>query len=255
MGTPTGQDSPRGDHDRDALRVKHGGLSFANVRVARDGDATTFRVHGGGFIFGRTAKQFGIARTVLHHGSHRRVALTLLAVSCLLLVGCASIGNRAAAPTSSRAPTATPSATPFPASSTAETAPSGPSTLPSTNSPVISKVPVLGLGRYPTRGYGSVRPAIIDNGGDPTGIVTDVTWRTWGGPQAIATGMGYYDPPNVPASRSIKERTTVVAFDLGTCSGRYMYQAIEWYFPESGGSFDPGNYINICSWTYSKNNR
>lgn len=101
-----------------------------------------------------------------------------------------------------------------------------------------------------TKGYGSVRPSTIDNGGDPTGIVTDVSWKSWGGAQAIGTGMGYYDPPNVPVYRSTKERTTVVAFDLGTCNGKYMYQAIEWYFPESGGSFNPTNYLNVCSWTF-----
>ena len=49
---------------RTALRVKHGVLAFADVRVARDGDATTFRVHGGGFIIGRIANELGIARTV-----------------------------------------------------------------------------------------------------------------------------------------------------------------------------------------------
>jgi hypothetical protein len=46
------------------LKVKHGALAFANVRIARDGDATTFRVHGGGFIIGRIANELGIARTV-----------------------------------------------------------------------------------------------------------------------------------------------------------------------------------------------
>lgn len=103
-----------------------------------------------------------------------------------------------------------------------------------------------------TKGYGSVRPSTIDNGGDPTGIVTDVSWKSWGGAQAIGSGMGYYDPPNVPVFRSTKERTTVVAFDLGTCNGTYMYQAIEWYFPESGGSFNPTNYLNVCSWTFHR---
>jgi hypothetical protein len=66
--------------------------------------------------------------------------------------------------------------------------------------------------------------------------------------------MGYYDPPDVPVARAIRERATVVAFDLGTCSGRYMYQAVEWYFPESGGSFDPANYLDACSWTYHRAN-
>ena len=54
----------RASGTRNVLRVKHGGLAFANVRVARDGDATAFRVHGGGFIIGRIANELGIARTV-----------------------------------------------------------------------------------------------------------------------------------------------------------------------------------------------
>ena len=46
------------------MRVKHGGLAFADVRVTGDREATTFRVHGGGFIVGRIANELGIARTV-----------------------------------------------------------------------------------------------------------------------------------------------------------------------------------------------
>jgi len=101
-----------------------------------------------------------------------------------------------------------------------------------------------------TKGYGSVRPSTIDNGGDPTGVVTNVSWKSWGGAQAVGSGMAYYDPPNTPVSQSVKEQATVVAFDLGTCDGKYMYQAIEWYFPESGGSFNPDHYLNDCSWTF-----
>lgn len=99
-------------------------------------------------------------------------------------------------------------------------------------------------------GYGSTRPASISNGGDPTGIVTNVSWQSWGGAQAMGTGTGYYDPPNVPVSQSQPEQATIVAFDLGTCGGQYMYRAIEWYFPAFGGSFNASNYLNICSWTF-----
>jgi hypothetical protein len=111
-------------------------------------------------------------------------------------------------------------------------------------------VPVLGQSRPITRGYGSARPGTLDNGGDPTGIVTNVTWQSWGGSQAVGTGTAYYDPPNVPVAEATKETATVVAFDLGSCAGQYMYQAVEWYFPESGGSFNPATYLNVCSWTY-----
>src|SRR5579864_5025064 len=46
------------------------------------------------------------------------------------------------------------------------------------------------------QGFGQVRPAEIFNGGDPTGLVTQVDWRSWGGAQAIATGISDYVGPN-----------------------------------------------------------
>jgi hypothetical protein len=51
-------------HGTDSLTVKHSGLAFATVHLNRDGNATTFRVHGGGLIVGRIINEFGIARTV-----------------------------------------------------------------------------------------------------------------------------------------------------------------------------------------------
>jgi len=51
-------------HSRDKLTVSHGGVAFATVHLAPDGNATTFRVHGGGLIIGRIINEFGIARTV-----------------------------------------------------------------------------------------------------------------------------------------------------------------------------------------------
>ena len=41
-----------------------GRLAFATVRLGRDGDATTFHVHGSGMIINRIVNEFGIARTV-----------------------------------------------------------------------------------------------------------------------------------------------------------------------------------------------
>jgi len=51
-------------HGPDVLTVKHGSLAWANVQLRRDGNATTFRVHGGGLIIGRVVNEFAIARTV-----------------------------------------------------------------------------------------------------------------------------------------------------------------------------------------------
>jgi hypothetical protein len=47
-----------------SLSVHHGPLAFDTVRLGRDGDATTFHVHGSGMIINRIVNEFGIARTV-----------------------------------------------------------------------------------------------------------------------------------------------------------------------------------------------
>jgi hypothetical protein len=49
-------------------------------------------------------------------------------------------------------------------------------------------------------GFGTTRPTEIFNGGDPSGLVQDITWRHWGSSSATATGRtsifkphgGYY---------------------------------------------------------------
>lgn len=165
--------------------------------------------------------------------------LLLAAALCGLLAGC-SAGGRAS---SAAPPAATRPAAPSPAVFT-------PTPPAPAASPPAGAVPVLGDSRGITRGYGSARPATIDNGGDSTGIVTGVTWQSWGGAQATGTGTAYYDPPGKPFADAFAETATVVAFDLGTCDGVLMYQAVEWYFPETGGSFDPGTYLDDCSWTF-----
>jgi hypothetical protein len=56
--------TPHSGGSRDKLTVSHGGVAFATVHLARDENATTFHVHGGGLIVGRLVNEFGIARTV-----------------------------------------------------------------------------------------------------------------------------------------------------------------------------------------------
>jgi hypothetical protein len=51
-------------HSRDRLTVSHGGVAFATMHLAPDGNTTTFHVHGGGLIIGRLVNEFVIARTV-----------------------------------------------------------------------------------------------------------------------------------------------------------------------------------------------
>jgi hypothetical protein len=95
-----------------------------------------------------------------------------------------------------------------------------------------------------------VRPDRISNGGDPTGIVSAVRWQSWGGSQAIGTGISDYVSGNQTVAAGSQEPVTVVAFNLGMCEGKLAYRAVEWYFPQHGGAFNPNQYINICTGDY-----
>ena len=100
-------------------------------------------------------------------------------------------------------------------------------------------------------GFGQVKPARIFNGGDPTGLVTHVVWASWGGARAVATGVSDYTGPGQTVATGTEETATVVAFDLGTCHGKLMYRAVEWYFPQHGQAFDAGRYENNCTGSYA----
>jgi hypothetical protein len=99
-------------------------------------------------------------------------------------------------------------------------------------------------------GFGQVKPARIFNGGDPTGLVTHVVWTSWGGPRAVAIGVSDYVGPGQSVATGTEEAVNVVAFDRGTCDGKLMYRALEWYFPQHGQAFDAGRYENICTGRY-----
>ncbi len=112
--------------------------------------------------------------------------------------------------------------------------------------------PTLGGAWNPSvRGYGTVQPTRVFNGGDPTGDIWDITWSSWGGKQAIGRGLSYAIPPGaVSVAQSIKEPATIVAYNLGTCNGQLMYQAAKWYFPGDGETFNPAGHYNICTGDY-----
>ena len=54
----------QGDGDEEALKVKRSVAALANVHLDRDGNTTTFRVHGGGLIISRLINELGIAKKV-----------------------------------------------------------------------------------------------------------------------------------------------------------------------------------------------
>jgi hypothetical protein len=185
--------------------------------------------------------------------------LTCAGLAC---AGMAAIAGCSAAPTPAASATPTPTATVQAA--TTSPAPSAPATGPaSTPTPTPSAqapgggsagpVPTLGqpAGVFVQgKGFGQVKPSEIFNGGDPTGLVTHVAWSSWGGAQATATGTSVYVGPNQSVADGTEETATVVAFDLGTCEGKLMYRAVEWYFPQHGQAFNPDAYENICTGSY-----
>jgi hypothetical protein len=149
------------------------------------------------------------------------------------------------------APTTTAPTSGAPAS---PTAPASPVAATSTPAPRASAaVPVLGrlAGVFASgSGFGSVRPARVFNGGDPTGLVSGITWASWGGTSATGTGTSEWVGPGQSVASGRAEPVTIVAFDLGPCDGVPMYRAVEWYFPQHGQSLRPGRYEDICTGSY-----
>lgn len=97
------------------------------------------------------------------------------------------------------------------------------------------------------KGFGEVRPSEFYNGGDPTGRLTHVVWKSWGGPRALGTGVSEYVAPDQDVAEGTEQPARIIAFKLGSCFGDYVYQAVEWFFPQHGGSFNPAQYENVCT--------
>ncbi len=185
-----------------------------------------------------------------------RAALGAVALAGIALAAVTGCSSGSPAPAASRSPAAT-----TPATQAATTAPSATATPVTTPSPTptaaapSAPAATATLGQLAGdfaqgTGFGQVKPAKIFNGGDPTGLVTHVVWSSWGGAHATATGTSDYVGPNQSVAQGTEEAATVVAFNLGTCDGKLMYQAVEWYFPQHGQSFNPSVYENICTGTY-----
>ena len=84
-------------------------------------------------------------------------------------------------------------------------------------------------------GYGQVRPPEVNNGGDPTGVVSHITWKSWGGAQATGSGTSDYVAPGQPVASGTAEPVTIVAFDLGSCGGRRIgCDSVKWPHGDGG---------------------
>ncbi len=134
-----------------------------------------------------------------------------------------------------------------PGSGTGGVAPTSSSSTPQVQptSPAVTPgpAPTLGLedmgGAFSnTRGFGQVRPAVVDNGGDPTGLITGVTWATWGGETADGQGTGTYVGPGQAVAEGTQVSVKIRAYDLTTCDGHPAYRHVIWWFPSKGETYE-----------------
>src|SRR5689334_14125566 len=61
------------------------------------------------------------------------------------------------------------------------------------------------------KGWGHVRPSVIFNGGDPTGLVEHIHWTTYGDTRAVGHGIGDWVWPGVSvAGGSVRTPAVIV---------------------------------------------
>lgn len=139
-------------------------------------------------------------------------------------------------------PTAPPTMAP-PTMAPAPAPPRGPT------GPAATQAPVLGNPNWAlySIGFGTVRPARLSSGGDPTGIIDDVTWEDWGGPRATGHGTAVDVRGTETVAAAGSYTAEIVAFDLGDCEGRPGYRKVTWYFPQFGETFDPTAAWDVCT--------
>ncbi len=183
-------------------------------------------------------------------------AAAIAAVSLAAVTGCSASSHAGPAPAvtvtvTASSPASSPASGAAPVTAPSPAAAASPSAQPS--APAPGAIPTLGrlagIFAHGT-GFGQVKPSKIFNGGDPTGLVTRIAWQSWGGSRAVGTGMNDYVGPGQSVAAGTEEPATVVAFDLGTCDGKLMYRAVEWYFPQHGQSFSARQYQDICTGSY-----
>jgi hypothetical protein len=178
--------------------------------------------------------------------------MVIAVIAAAAITGCSGNSVPMAGHGSTPAPVSVPAAATRAPGAATSPDPAPPTPAPAA-SPASTAVPVLGrpAGVFARgTGFGQVKPAKIFNGGDPTGLVTQLAWKSWGGSQAVGTGMSDYVGQGQTVASGTQKQVTVVAFNLGRCHGTLMYRAVEWYFPGAGQAFDPTHYEDICSGTY-----
>ena len=81
-------------------------------------------------------------------------------------------------------------------------------------------------------GWGTARPSRIFNGGDPSGLVSDIHWNSWGGGSATGSGLTSIFKPAGGYYRQLV-RVELRVYAIGRCSsdGPRAYTRLEFRVP------------------------
>ena len=91
------------------------------------------------------------------------------------------------------------------------------------------------------KGFGTARPSVIFNGGDPSGLVTHIRWKHWGRRVAPGRGLNAIFKPHGGYYRRLAH-IRLRASDIGICqrSGRHAYLRLSVRVPSHpGGPLGP----------------
>jgi hypothetical protein len=103
---------------------------------------------------------------------------------------------------------------------------------------LMAEIPVLGSKQFSDpygAGFGHSEPEVIFNGGDPSGEVSEIHWRSWGGPIAIGYGRNPIFRPQGGYYRKLG-RVELRANKLGKCVGKPAYTRLEIRAPKRPGA-------------------
>jgi hypothetical protein len=90
-------------------------------------------------------------------------------------------------------------------------------------------------------GFGTIRPHVIYNGGDPSGLIDHIRWRNWGGSVAYGTGMHAIFKPNGGYYRH-RVRALLRVRRLEKCEGHLAYSQLSIKEPRRPGGKPGGWY-------------
>lgn len=100
------------------------------------------------------------------------------------------------------------------------------------------------------QGYGEVAPTVVFNGGSGLGMIQNIAWESWGGPEARGSGQAIRPGPSGGGADGSLETAEIVVFDLATCPGSDTpaYTGVTWFFPTDGSwQIGQGEWTNACT--------